>query len=165
MAAPDDDFVEFAETTTGRLHRAAYLLCHDWHLAQDLTQSTLTKTYACWPQVSRAENLEERTRKILLRTFLDHRRVRLGIEVPTCDVPGGSYEQRHDLRLTLLAAVDRLPDRDRSIVLLRYWEDHSVRTVAELLRLPTSIVKTQSFRALARLRVILDDERAVLFDD
>jgi DNA-directed RNA polymerase specialized sigma24 family protein len=51
--------------------------------------------------------------------------------------------------------------RDRAIVVLRYWEDHSVQTVAELLGLSPGVVKVQSMRALASLRVLLDEDEAL----
>jgi len=65
--------------------------------------------------------------------------------------------------LTLLEALRRLPPRDRAIVVLRYWEDHSLETTADLLDLPIATVKQQSSRSLAKLRLLLQDERVALF--
>ena len=44
-AARDAEFTVFVESTATRLRRSAYLMCRDWHLAQDLTQHTFTKKY------------------------------------------------------------------------------------------------------------------------
>ena len=161
----DADFVAFATAVAGRLRQTAYLLCHDWHLAQDLTQTTLAKTYLSWDRVSAAGDPEAYSRKILLHTFLDHRRVRSSSEVVTDEVPTAGHDDRgsgSDLRITLLEALKQLPPRDRAIVVLRYWEDHSIATVAELLHLPEATVKTQSSRGLARLRRLLGDDRLIL---
>ena len=65
-----------------------------------------------------------------------------------------------ELRLTLLDALGQLSPRDRAIIVLRYWEDHSIQTVSELLDLSPGVVKVQSMRALARLRVLLGDDEA-----
>jgi RNA polymerase sigma factor (sigma-70 family) len=65
-----------------------------------------------------------------------------------------------ELRLTLLDALGQLSPRDRAIIVLRYWEDHSVQTVSELLDLSPGVVKVQSMRALARLRVLLGEDEA-----
>ena len=48
----------------------AYLLCGDWHRAEDLVQAAFTKLYLAWHQVARHEVLERYVRRILVRTFL-----------------------------------------------------------------------------------------------
>jgi hypothetical protein len=58
-------------------------------------------------------------------------------------------------------ALGQLSPRDRAIIVLRYWEDHSIQTVSELLDLSPGVVKMQSMRALARLRVLLGEDEAV----
>jgi RNA polymerase sigma factor (sigma-70 family) len=63
--------------------------------------------------------------------------------------------------LALLDALGYLSPRDRTIIVLRYWEDHSVQTVAELLDLTPGAVKTRSMRALASLRVLLGEGEAI----
>ncbi|MFY1635327.1 SigE family RNA polymerase sigma factor [Solwaraspora sp. WMMB335] len=165
LAAPDDEFVTFATTAAPRLRRTAYLMCRDWHLAQDFTQTTLTKMYVVWKRISRADNIEAYSRKVLLRVVLDHRRRLSGQELVMAGPPDGTDRAepgRSDLRLTMIDALGCLPPRDRAIVVLRYWEDQSVETVAEVLGVSVSVVKTQSRRSLARLRQLLGDSRADL---
>jgi RNA polymerase sigma-70 factor (sigma-E family) len=162
----DDEFIAFAHAAAPRLRRTAFLMCRDWHLAQDLTQITLTRAYVSWKRVSGTANVEAYTRKILLRALLDHQRRRSSQEVSIAAVPESpadpNGQQGTDLRLTLLDALGSLPERDRAIVVLRYWEDLSVETVAEVLGISTAVVKTQSARSLTRLRALLDDSRADL---
>ncbi|MGW2402882.1 sigma factor-like helix-turn-helix DNA-binding protein, partial [Kitasatospora sp. NPDC001664] len=67
------------------------------------------------------------------------------------------------VRLALLDALALLSPRDRAIVLLRHWEDHSVETTAQILGVSRSIVKAQTTRALATLRTHLGEERLALF--
>lgn len=66
-----------------------------------------------------------------------------------------------ELRITLLEALGHLSPRDRAIIVLRYWEDHSVQTVADLLDLSPGAVKTRSMRALATLRALLGDDEVL----
>ncbi|MDH6113291.1 RNA polymerase sigma-70 factor (sigma-E family) [Kitasatospora sp. MAP12-15] len=159
------EFTAFAEGGATRLRQIAYLMCRDWHLAQDLTQTTLTKMYVAWPRITRRDSDPfVYARKVLLNTLLDHKRLRSTGEVATDQLP-----ERPDtpdataVRLTLLEALATLPNRDRAILLLRHWEDHSVETTAEILGISTSVVKTQSMRALAVLRAHLGEDRALLF--
>lgn len=163
--ASDEEFVAFAEAAAPRLRRTAYLMCRDWHLAQDFTQTALAKMYAAWSRVVRADNIDAYSRKVLLRVVLDHRRRLSGQELV---VPGLAVDsdparpEQPALRLTMIDALGCLPPRDRAIVVLRYWEDQSVETVAETLGVSVSVVKTQSRRSLARLRELLGDSRADL---
>jgi len=156
MSAADDDFVEYARVAAGQLRRTAYLLCRDWDLAADLTQTTLARMFVHWPRINRRDNPHAYARQVLSRAFLDHHRTKRSQEVVTAefsDVPGTSEDP--DLRLTLIDALSRIPPRDRAIVVLRYWEDLSVESVAQILGLPTGTVTSQSARSLARLRHLL----------
>ena len=157
------EYVEFAEASVERLRSTAFLMCRDWHLAQDLTQITLTKVYLPWARVSRAGNVDAYARKVLIRAYLDHVRRRSSGEVVTATVPETARDDTQDLRLTLLDALALLPPRDRAIVVLRYWEDYSVERVAEVLGVPVSVVTTQTTRSLAKLRRLLSPDQVELF--
>jgi RNA polymerase sigma-70 factor (sigma-E family) len=158
--ATDDriGFEEFVHATGDRILRAAVLLCGDHHLAEDLTQTTFAKVYAAWPSVSRADSPIAYTRKVLLRTFLSHRRLRRSAEWPVVDVPErAAHEPDHGTRLDLLAALRRLPPQDRAVLVLRYWEDLSVARTAELLGIREGTCRVRAVRALDRLRTHLPD--------
>lgn len=141
---------------------AAYKwLCRDWNLAQDLTQTTLIKVYLSWRRIKH-EDPYPYCKKVLLRTYLDHKRLKSSAEVQTDVVPDQpAATDTAELRLTLLDALGYLTPPDRAIIVLRYWEDHSVQTVAELLDLTPGAVKTRSMRALASLRVLLGEGEAI----
>jgi RNA polymerase sigma-70 factor (sigma-E family) len=152
----DSDFSAFAEGAVIRLRQTAFLLSRDWHLAQDLTQITLAKVYVRWRRI---DDPHAYAKKILLRTFLDHKRRRSSDEVAVEELPeAAAGGDQAELRLTLFEALGRLSPRDRAIVVLRYWEDQSVRTVADLLGLSESNVKIQSMRSLERLRTLLGED-------
>ncbi|MFI5534635.1 sigma-70 family RNA polymerase sigma factor [Kitasatospora sp. NPDC051853] len=158
------EFVSFAEGSTLRLRQLAYLMCRDWHLAQDLTQTTLTKMYLAWPRLTRRDGDPfHYARKVLLNALLDHKRLRSSTELTVDRFPDRpTTPDTTAVRLALLDALALLTPRDRAIVLLRHWEDHSVETTAEILGISTSIVKSQTTRALATLRTHLGEERLTL---
>jgi RNA polymerase sigma-70 factor (sigma-E family) len=160
----ESDFVAYAEARVLRLRQRAYLLCHDWHLAQDLTQITLARLYASWRKITKTGNVDAYAAKVMVRAFLDHKRRKSSGEVVTDSIPERADTRSPDLRLTLLEALRGLPPRERAIVVLRYWEDHSVDVVAEMLGTSPGVVKTQSMRALAQLRTSLGSDLATLVD-
>ncbi|GFJ77174.1 SigE family RNA polymerase sigma factor [Phytohabitans houttuyneae] len=160
-AQRDEEFTAFVAATAHRLRRTAYLMCGDWHLAQDLTQTALARMYASWNRIWRAENLNAYSRRVLMNAIFDQRKRRSSGEVVLAELPDTVQrpaEEAAELHVTLMRALATLPVRDQAIVVLRYWEDHSVETVAEILDVSASVVKTQSARALTRLRALLGEE-------
>jgi RNA polymerase sigma-70 factor (sigma-E family) len=165
VAAGEAEFTAFAEAAAPRLRRTAFLMCRDWHLAQDLTQITLAKMYVSWRRIWRTANLEAYSRRVLMHVLFDQKRRRSDSEIALATLPErpgrGGQDGTAELRITLVDALATLPQRDRAIVVLRYWEDHSVETVADLLDVSTAVVKMQSARSLARLRAMLGDSLIV----
>jgi RNA polymerase sigma-70 factor (sigma-E family) len=165
VAVRDQEFIDFARAAAPRLRRTAFLMCRDWYLAQDLTQITLAKMYVSWKRIWRSANLEAYSRRVLMNVLFDQKRRRSDSEIAIPVVPEPATRGGPDggaaLRVTLVDALATLPQRDRAIVILRYWEDHSVDTVAEMLSISASVVKTQSSRSLTRLRDVLGDSLIV----
>jgi len=155
---PRDEFVEFATATSARLRRTAFLLCGDWHTAEDLTQATLTKLFVSWRHISRRDEAYPYALRTLLNTYLaDRRRKRAG-ELLTGQVPELPREQQApELRIMVLDALATLPPKARAVVVLRYWADMSVEQVATLLGCSEGNVKSQAARGLDKLRPLLGD--------
>lgn len=156
MTPSDDDFIQFAEAASARLRRTAYLLCGDWHNAEDLTQTTLAKVYVSWRRISRRDAVNAYAARTLLNTYLAECRKHRVREMLTGQLPDQATEPSPtELRLAVLAALQTLPARARAIVVLRYWADQSVDQVAAIVGCSPGNVKSQSARALARLRPLL----------
>ena len=161
LVREDGEFAAFVEQSGSRLCETAFWLCRDWGLAQDLTQTTFIKVYLSWRRIKDGDPYPY-CKKVLLRTYLDHKRLKSSAEVQLEVVPDRpAAADAAELRVTLLEALGHLSPRNRAIIVLRYWEDHSVQTVAELLDLSPGVVKTQSMRALATLRVVLGEDEAI----
>jgi RNA polymerase sigma-70 factor (sigma-E family) len=161
MASTEDEFSAYAEAASSRLLGTAFLLCGDWHTAEDLTQTTLAKVFAAWHRINRQEAVHAYARRTLLNTyFVDCRRTRRG-EMLTGDT--GTFPDRAAelpdpaLRLTLTDALAALSPKSRAVVVMRYWEDLSVEQVAALLGCSAGNVKSQSSRGLDKLRQLLGD--------
>ncbi|WP_405862006.1 SigE family RNA polymerase sigma factor [Streptomyces sp. NBC_01515] len=162
------DFDDFARSRQAHLRRTAHLLCGDWHLAEDLTQTALAKLYAVWRRVRQLESPDGYARRVLYRTFIDETRRRRWWERP-----GAGTDQAEvmapasdpDLRLTLLDALRQLPPRGRAVLVLRFWEDQSVEATAAALGCSVGTVKSQTSRGLGTLRTILADSGKDLGND
>ncbi|MFB7383563.1 SigE family RNA polymerase sigma factor [Kitasatospora purpeofusca] len=165
----DSEFREFALGRFDQLYRSACMLTGgDTHLAEDLVQETLVRMHAIWrrttwlPGISTGKRIDNPTayaHSVLVRRFLSHHRLRSSTERPVGELPDLPVRATgdSDLRLVLIHALAQLSDRDRAVLVLRYWEDRSVEETADILRSTPGAVRTQSYRALGRLRSLLGD--------
>lgn len=152
-ATAEVEFGEFAAAQAKQLFRIAYLLCGDWHEAQDLVQIALTKLFVAWGRASRVDHVGSYARSVLVNSYLSSRRLRRRGEVPVADVfEAGASDADADLRLTLVAALRKLPPRSRAVVVLRYLEDQSIEAVATYLGTTPAAVKSLNTRGIAQLR-------------
>ncbi len=154
---------EFATARAAQLFRVAFLMCGDWHEAEDLTQTTLAKLFVSWNRVRRQDSIEAYARRVMVNAFLSQRRLKSSKEMPFATVePGSAPGVDADLRMTLIAALRQLPPRSRAVVVLRYLEDHSIESVAEQLATTPAAVKSLGARGLTQLRDLLGaDEQAI----
>lgn len=158
MTSAEQQFTEFATLAAPRLRRTAFLLCGDWHIAEDLTQTALAKVFVSWRRISSKDAVQAYATRTLVNSYLAGRRRKRVTEVLLSRLPDHAVPPREpELRLMMLDALAVLPPRARAVVVLRYWEDLSVEQVADVLGCSTGNVKSQSARALDRLRVLLDD--------
>ncbi|CAM5610113.1 SigE family RNA polymerase sigma factor [Streptomyces griseorubiginosus] len=157
-AVREREFREFAEARQTQLRRSAYLLCGDWHQAQDLTQTALMKLYAAWGRVTRDGNVDAYARTILTRTFIDQQRKQGWREESVSEPPDlpSTASATPELRLMMQEALMELPPRYRAVLVLRFWEDWTVEQTAHALRVSPGTVKSQSARGLARLKDIVE---------
>ena len=157
MTSPQE-FTEFAQAVSPRLLRTAFLLCGDWHTSEDLAQATLAKVFASWRRVSQQHVAQAYATRILVNTYLAGQRRKRPREILTDRLPERvAPAVAPEERIVVLAALDTLPPRSRAVVVLRYWADLSVDQVAEVLGCSAGNVKSQSARALEKLREVLGE--------
>ena len=168
-AAGDEAFTEFAAGSRTRLRNTAYLLCGDWDRASDHVQEGLIRVYVAWPRLVRNGGELSYARKAVVSAFLDSSRRRSSRERPAEPDPtrasGDDVASTVADRAALMAALARLPERQRACVVLRYFEDLDVRATAAVLGCGEGTVKSQTSRALSSLRTMFEsasrDELAV----
>lgn len=157
----DAEFGEYLESRAVVMRRTAYLLCGgDWHRAEDLVQTTLTKMYVAWSRIRRDGSVDAYSRRIMVRTAIDesrraYRRRESVVEVvPENEVRPPGIEEAVDVR----RALARLPAGQRAVVVLRYWEDLSVQETAATLGKSEGTIKSQAAKGLASLRRMLSSD-------
>lgn len=162
----DQEYVEFVAAAGGALRRTAFLVCGDWHRADDVVQESLVKLYRSWAKIDRQGNPLAYARRIVVNTALDSGRRSWRREVPTADlstaqVRPGDHADEHAARDELLTALGTLAPRQRACVVLRYYEDLSVEQTAAVLGCSAGTVRSQSARGLETLRNAIDRDRQI----
>ncbi|MEU4420815.1 SigE family RNA polymerase sigma factor [Actinoplanes sp. NPDC024001] len=152
----EDEFRSFVGVRMERWRRAAYLLCHDWHTADDLVGTAVAKLYRHWRRVATADNPDAYAQRVLTTAWIDERRRPWRREHPADVLPdaGWTPPDRAGDRDRLAQLLAPLGRRQRAVVVLRFYFDRSVEETAELLGISTGTVKSQSARALEMLRAL-----------
>jgi RNA polymerase sigma-70 factor (sigma-E family) len=141
------------------LLRLCILLSGDRQVAEDIVQDAFVRVAPRVGEIG-AEHLAPYLRRVVvnlwknrLRSLTRERRARARSAIDPVTEPLG----RED-RTALREAVLRLPKRQRACLVLRYYEDLREREVASLLGCSIGTVKSQTSRALARLRKEFEHE-------
>ena len=165
--AHDCAYADFVRERSHALLRSAFLLTGDQHLAEDLVQEALARTHRAWSRLERPANAEAYARKVMYHAQVSlWRRPKVAEALPGDGLErhGGTIDDPAEAavrRVTLQRALLSLSPRQRAVIVLRYFEDHTEAEAAQLLGVSVSTVKTQCARALDRLRTLVPDLRVL----
>ena len=155
---PPPGFVDFVVARGPALHRTAVLLTRQEQAAEDLVQIALAKAWQSWARID--GNHEAYVRAIIVNEFASTWRRRWRGEVSTADLPELPGDDHADdlgdgasRRQSLMAALATLPRRQRAVVVLRFFHDYTEAATAEAMGTTIGTVKSQTFKALAALRI------------
>jgi RNA polymerase sigma-70 factor (sigma-E family) len=161
MPDAERTYVEYVTARIPTLHRTAYLMCGDADLADDVVQQTITALYVNWGKVSRADNMDAYVHRMLVHKLVDQKRlgwakVRLLGWAPEPEAAGPAPQETLAERDELHAALAALPRRQRTVLVLRFMCDLSLAETAAAMGSSEGTVKSQTSRALASVRQVLD---------
>jgi RNA polymerase sigma-70 factor (sigma-E family) len=149
------DFQQFVVSRGRSLLHSAYLLTGNLADAEDLVQSALAKTYQAWDRIEDRGALDGYVRRAMVNTHISWWRRRKVDEYPTDELPDQPVDDAMASSETsdaLRRAIDRLPQRMRAAVVLRFLEDMTEAEVADVLGVSQGTVKSTVSRAVAKLR-------------
>ncbi|MGW3627752.1 SigE family RNA polymerase sigma factor [Streptomyces sp. NPDC000880] len=156
--APYSSFSSYVRARGPVLLRTARSLTANPSDAEDLLQTALAKTYVAWERIEDHRALDGYVRRALLNTRTSQWRKRK-VDEFACDelpepemVPAPDPAEQQVLHDAMWRAVMKLPDRQRAMVVLRYYEDLSEAQTAEVLGVSVGTVKSAVSRALGKLR-------------
>lgn len=151
-----EDFTAYVRERRASLYATAYHLTGDRHEAEDLLQSALFSTYRAWGRISDKAAVGGYLRRTMTNLHISAWRRRKVNEYPTEEMPetigdtdamGGT-----ELRAVLWQALAKLPEQQRTMLVLRYYEGRTDPEIADVLNISVGTVKSSIWRALRRLR-------------
>ncbi|UGY92195.1 SigE family RNA polymerase sigma factor [Streptomyces gobiensis] len=154
------DFEDYVRTRQDALLRSARRLVPDPIDAQDLLQTALVRTYGKWDGIADKSLADAYLRRVMINTRTEWWRSRRLHEVPTEALPDVASvddgSEQHADRALLIDILGVLAPKQRSVVVLRHWEQMTTEETAEALGMSAGTVKSTLHRALARLRAELE---------
>jgi RNA polymerase sigma-70 factor (sigma-E family) len=157
----EQEFAEYFRARRDTVRRIAYLLCGDWHRADDHAQAAFVALHRNWRRIRDKKALDAWMRRTVVRAVVDEsrrpwRRERATAEhLDTASEPSASdaVATRH----VLVTGLRAVPPRQRAVLVLRYLEGLDVAGTAAALGCTEGTVKSQTAHGLAALRVALGD--------
>ena len=144
-------FRSFVEERQTMLRRRAYLLCGNWADGDELVQEALARVYVAWPRIATGAETAY-TRRTMMNLYLnDQRKRRREVLTDAAPEPATTDHDR-ELAMTLTDLLRDLPEKQRAVLVLRFWEDLTVPQIAECTGVAEGTIKSQISRGLAALR-------------
>jgi RNA polymerase sigma-70 factor (sigma-E family) len=158
----EQEFAEYFAARRDAVRRTAYVLCGDWHRADDLAQTAFVALHRRWRKIRDRGALDAYVRRTLVRAVIDEsrrpwRRERFVPELPDKAQADGEIGDSVATRSALLDGLRRVPPRQRAVLVLRFLDGLDVSATAEALKCSEGTVKSQTARGLAALRDVLGD--------
>lgn len=163
QAEAEAAFTAYVQERRASLYATAYHLTGDRFAAEDLLQSALFSTYRAWDRISDKAAVGGYLRRTMTNLHISAWRRRKLSEYPTEELPetvGDTDEMGGtELRAVLWQALARLPEQQRTMLVLRYYEGRTDPEIADILGISVGTVKSSIWRSLRRMR----DDRALSF--
>jgi RNA polymerase sigma-70 factor (sigma-E family) len=152
--ASDEEFEQFVAGALPRLLRFAHVLTGNSSAAEDLVQTALGRSWRAW-RLGRIDDPQAFVRKVMVNSYASWHRRHGGSETAVANPPdrvlAEDEARRIDDRDAMRRALLALPARQRTVIVLRYYEELSEQEIAAVMGISPGTVKSQAARALRRL--------------
>jgi RNA polymerase sigma-70 factor (sigma-E family) len=160
----EQEFTDYFAARRDAVRRTAYLICGDWHRADDLAQTAFVAVHRRWHKIRDRGALDAYVRRTLVRAAIDESRRPWRREHAVPAAPESTAAATRDpvgeavaTRSVLVDGLQQVPPRQRAVLVLRFLEGQSVAAVATALQCTEGTVKSQTARGLETLRAVLGD--------
>ncbi len=158
LLVSDEEFAEFVSAALPRLLRFGLVLTGNPATAEDLVQTALARSWRAW-RLHSIEDPQAFVRKVMVNSYASWYRLMATREALAASVAQTTViddeATRVDDRDAVWRALLTLPPKQRTVIVLRYYEELSESEIAAVMGTTTGTVKSQAARALRRLADVM----------
>lgn len=162
-SAEQGEIEAYVEGAMPRLVGLAYAMTGSKADAEDLVQDTLATVVTKWSRVSEAENIDAYVRRAMVNTLISKKRRKWTTEVVSHEVVTADWSQPASAgvaqqvtdRDAVLELLRQLPDRQRAVMALRYYQDLPDAQIAATLDCSEQAVRSAAHNAMKTLRRLM----------
>ncbi|MDO9574730.1 MAG: sigma-70 family RNA polymerase sigma factor [Candidatus Contubernalis sp.] len=155
-------FLALFQPLEGLIYRTAYLYMNNREDALDVVQETACRSYASIKKLREPGYFKAWVVRIAINCALDEIRKRkkvISLEtLPLKETLEAGEDPDLSLSLSLLELLKTLPERNKTIVLLKFYHDFTLQMISEAMDLPLGTVKTILYQSLKKLRVKVGED-------
>ncbi|MBD8500535.1 sigma-70 family RNA polymerase sigma factor [Paenibacillus arenosi] len=157
IAGDDESFSILIEQRKERIYRMAYTYVRNKEDALEIVQETVYKAYLSVEKLQQPQYFNTWLMKIAVNAALDHIRKSKRVVYMDKDIERSYTPDHREEKLDLYEALDSLDEKTRTVLLLRYFEDMSLKDIAETFDAPLSTIKSIVYRGLEKLIINLGE--------
>ncbi|BES63787.1 RNA polymerase sigma factor SigV [Gottschalkiaceae bacterium SANA] len=151
--------IEYIKTHQEQFYRIAYSYAKNQQDALDIVQASVEKALRASKGIKEVKYLSTWFTRILINTSIDvlRKRKREVLSDTMEDWIGGIREEREE-HLDLYDALDLLQAEEKTLMILRYFEDLKFQDIAEVMDMNINTVKTKTYSIIKKLRIQMECE-------
>ncbi|HJC57888.1 MAG TPA: sigma-70 family RNA polymerase sigma factor [Candidatus Eisenbergiella intestinipullorum] len=150
-------FARRMEESQAKFYRLAYCYVKNEHDALEILSEAVYRGFISLKRLEKPEFFDTWMSRIIINCACDllKKQKRCDFQEPDDSFPAKEEELSVDDRLDLYQALDNLAPDEKSLIILKYFEDRSFREISSILNLPESTVKTRLYRIIGKLRAAM----------
>lgn len=157
----DDAFISLVDECKEQLYRTAYAYVRDEEMALDIVQETVCKAYTSISKLRNPKFFKTWIIKIAMNISIDfyNRKSKVVyIEQEELLSKIGGVSSQEEERLYLLDIIEKMDERYKKVIILKYFDDLTIQDIARILDMPVGTIKTYLNKGLSFLREYMKKE-------
>lgn len=142
-------------------YRLAYSYTHNGEDAGDIVQNGAYKALRSSDALQKPEYVATWLYRIMLNECFQYLKQPKAFSYETMQQEYGTetgYAEDYSVRLDLRRALDELPEKEKAIIILKYFEDKKLEEIAEILDENVNTIKSRLYRSMKKLRSVLSSD-------
>jgi RNA polymerase sigma-70 factor, ECF subfamily len=152
-------FQDLIQDEKNKLYRMAFIYVKNENDALDILQETIYKAFISIHSLKDPQYFSTWMMKILINNSLDFLKKRdRVIPFEKVEDQKNHQYQKMEEKMDLIEAIKKLDEQYKTVIILRYYRDMTIKQIAEILQCPEGTVKTNIHRGLQKLKITLGEE-------